>query len=104
MRLESHCGRLPCIHYPTEMLSPLKLETWKKKLRAHLDQDFANYIIKGIENGFAMGVDCTKQIVSAKRNMQSALLNPAVLDKYLQLELAAGNISGLYTPGALHGL
>ncbi len=56
--------------------TPLKLDTWKTKLRGHPDQDFTAYTLRGIEHGFRIGIDSTRPLSSAKRNMQSAMNNP----------------------------
>lgn len=104
MSISSHRSRLQAIGYPSVITTPLKPEVWKKKLMAHPDQDFVHYIIRGIETGFAVGVDCSKEIAPAKRNMQSALTNPELVDKYLQTELELGNICGPFAPGSIEGL
>ena len=35
--------------------TPLQLYTWKHRLRYHPDQDFAHYILQGIQYGFHVG-------------------------------------------------
>ena len=81
--------------------TPLHLETWKKQLASHPDQDFAQFIVKGISGGFPIGVDPAASLVSARRNMSSAMENPQVIEDYLSKEVLAGNILGPYSLSAL---
>ena len=78
-----------------EVRTPLQLQAWAQALRHHPDQEFAHYILQGIQQGFHIGFD--RQVVqcrSAKRNMLSAEQNPGVVDRYLQKEREAGRIVG----------
>ena len=75
--------------------TPLRL------LANHPDQDFAQFIVRGIREGFPIGVDPTASFVSARRNMSSALENPQVIEEYLSKEVTAGNIFGPFSPSAL---
>ena len=81
--------------------TPLRLEAWRKHLANHPDQDFAQFIVRGIREGFPIGVDPTASFVSARRNMSSALENPQVIEEYLSKEVTAGNIFGPFSPSAL---
>ena len=51
-----------------------------------------------------MASDSTVQLRSAKKNMQSALKNPKVVDDYLAHETTAGNILGPFDMGAFPDL
>ena len=67
--------------------TPLHLAAWSKKLHRHPDKDFSNYILRGIENGFHIGINPAVSLKPATRNMQSASQHPEVIDDYLQKEL-----------------
>ena len=75
---------------------PLNLANWKLKLARHPDKDYVDYILKGIEQGFQIGIDENRVFRSAKQNMQSAMQNPLIIEEYLAKESTAGNILGLF--------
>ena len=55
--------------------------------------------------GYTVGIpDRTKEMVPSKRNMQSALQNTEVIEEYLLLEVAKGNIRGPFMPGSIQPL
>ena len=81
--------------------TPLHLEAWRKHLANHPDQDFAQFIVRGIREGFPIGVDHSASFISARRNMSSALENSQVIEEYLSKEVTAGNIFGPFSPSAL---
>ena len=76
----------------------LHLAAWSKKLRQHPDKDFSNYILRGIENGFYIGIDPAVSLKPATRNMQSASQHPDIIDDYLQNELLQEQIRGPFSP------
>ena len=78
--------------------TPLKLSSWKQRLISHPDQDFANYVLNGIEKGFSIGKSTMHPLQSACKNMQSARENPHVIEEYLQNEIQQGNILGPFSP------
>ena len=78
--------------------TPLKLDKWKQKLRSHPDQDFTAYVLWGMEHGFRIGIDSTRQMIPAKKNMLSANQNPEVIEKYIQAEVEKGNMIGPFSP------
>ena len=78
----------------TGIYTPLRLESWHKKLEQHPDQDFSSYILRGIENGFNIGVNPAVPLRPATRNMLSASQHPDVIDDYLQAELQEHRIRG----------
>ena len=65
---------------------------------AHSDRRFAEYILKGIEQGFRIGFD-RQRLVSAKENMLSALQHPEVVEEYIAKERAEGHFLGPFPPG-----
>ncbi len=86
--------------------TPLKAEAWERALRGHPDRVFADFLLRGMRQGFRVGFDWTaaSQLKSAKRNMRSAQEVPEVVDQYLARERAAGRIIGPLSlkPGAIH--
>ena len=100
--MEARVSRsLPTNHLFTTISTPLCLGAWKQHLVNHPDQDFVRFIVKGMEEGFPIGVDPTASFMSAHRNMSSAAENPQVIEDYLTKEVAAGNIFGPFSPSAL---
>ena len=80
--------------------TPLSLPAWRRKLEKHPDQDYVKYILSGIEYGFRIGVDDTREFKSATQNMLSARQNPQVIEEYLHAEVGKGNILGPFAPGS----
>ena len=75
--------------------TPLRVEAWSWDLRHHPDEEFAQYILRGIQQGFRIGFNRQAvQCRSAKRNMLSAEQNPEVVDQYLRKEWEAGRVVG----------
>ena len=74
--------------------TPLQLQAWIRRLRYHPDQDFASYILQGIEHGFHIGMDPPISLESAVQNMASARKHPTVIDDYLRKEVDSMNILG----------
>ena len=73
--------------------SPLRVEEWKEALRDHPDREYVAYLTQGIRQGFRIGFN--RELVrlkSARKNMQSAADEPAVIDAYLLKELACRRI------------
>ena len=76
--------------------TPLKLDKWKQKLRSHPDQDFMAYVLWGMEHVFRIGIDSTRQMIPAKKNMLSANQNPEVVEKYIQAEVEKAICSDIF--------
>ena len=75
------------------MVTPLKLEAWRKALSGYADQRFAAYIIRGIEQGFRIGYNPHMvKLQPARVNMFSTAEQPEVVEKYLLEELSANRI------------
>ena len=100
-RLDVHAT--PCVADPRlgSVQTPLLVTAWERHLLNHPDQDFVQYILKGLKHGFHIGIQESPVLKSAKQNMLSAKKNPEVVASYLQSELANGNIIG---PFPLHAL
>lgn len=68
---------------------------WTAQLHQHPDQDYCQYLISGITNGFRIGFDyCTTTCRPVKRNMLSAIENPVVVEQYLRKECELSRIVG----------
>ena len=63
-------------------------------LADHPDKQFANYILKGIEQGFRIGCHVDSPLQSAKHNMLSASQHQEIIDNYLKEECAKGRVAG----------
>ena len=62
------------------------------------DQDYVCFLLKGIEEGFRIGVDPDRVFKCAKRNMLSAEQNSKVIKDYIDSEVGSGNIVGPFSP------
>ena len=87
---ELHRCRPPPHHVATAQLShietPVKLSAWRAALAAHPAQEFARYILDGLEQGFRIGFSYDKAILrQVGRNMPCS--NSEVVDEYLSEEL-----------------
>ena len=79
--------------YLCQVVTPLKLEAWRKVLSSYPDQRFATYILRGIEQGFRIGYNPhLVKLQPARANMSSAAEQPEVVEKYLLEELSANRI------------
>ena len=70
------------------------LREWHEHLRTHPDQQFAGYILSGLESGFRVGFNYHHELLPAKHNMPSALEHSEAVECYLGEERAAGRILG----------
>ena len=61
--------------------TPLQLTAWHRFLQSHPDQDFAGYILRGIEEGFRIGANPKALLKPASRNMQSAQQHPDIISE-----------------------
>ena len=59
----------------TPISTPLKIQVWEECLCSHPDKDLVAYILKGIKQGFRIGIDSKHNLISATKNMRSAALN-----------------------------
>ena len=75
--------------------TPLQVERWERALRYHPDRWFADYLIRGMREGFRIGFNRQAcELKSVRRNMRSAEEFPEVVDAYLATETKAGRIIG----------
>ena len=65
----------------------------------HPDQEFADYIVRGLRDGFRIGFDYTNHICKkARQNMASARDHPEVIREYLAKECSEGKVIGPLDP------
>ena len=83
----------------TQIVTPLKLEAWRMCMQHHPDQQFAQYIITGIAQGFHIGFQYTSHAyISAKSNRPSANEHPDIISSNLETEIAKGRLLGPLHP------
>lgn len=72
----------------SETASPLILATWERELKTHPDRAFAEFILRGIKEGFRVGYESGKaELKQRVGNMISASEKPEVISEYLQNEM-----------------
>ena len=76
------------------VIIPLVLPHWESMLADHPDKDYVGYLLKGIERGFRIGFDRGGKLVSARKNMLSAVEHPEVVAEYLLKEKERGVLLG----------
>lgn len=65
--------------------TPLKLEVRQRLPKEHSDKWFADYILRGIEQGFRIGYHGSQNdLRSRRKNMVSVREHPVVVAKYLE--------------------
>ena len=69
------------------MVSPLRVEAWQRYLAHHPDAEFAQYLLKGMAEGFRIGFDRAARCCSARRNLRSTREHQEVVDAYLEREV-----------------
>ena len=78
-------------HVLCTITTPMKREAG---LMSHPDQEFASYILWGIEQGFRVGFDANRtQLRQRSGNLLSATEQPEVIQTYLDKEVAAGRVA-----------
>jgi len=94
--LEDHFSPL----HPPAMVSPIRVDRLELELLGHPDQAKVAYVISGLRNGFHLGFHSSSiSLKSATSNMPSALLQPSIIDSYIQNELHKGRIAGPFPIG-----
>ena len=75
---------------PSSANTPLVQDSWRHCLQEHPNQQLTQFFLKGISEGFRVGYGTqATSLKSSKRNLQSVLLHPEVIDNYIQNELSA---------------
>ena len=73
--------------------TPLKFTEWEAQLSAHSDPEFSEFILNGVRNGFRVRFNYhSVKLKSHHINFKSAEDQPAMVNFYLQEELALGCI------------
>ena len=88
----------------TQITTPLNSEAWQACLQDHPDKDFANYILKGISQGFHIGCNRAARLQSAKGNMSSAKEHADIIRDYLDKESKEARVCGPLPGSAIPGL
>jgi len=107
LELEKHSGSVNELSGNRKLapiISPLQTHRWAELLCTHPDQSFADYILRGLEQGFNVGFKRGGRLQSCKKNMLSALEHPEVVQKYLQEECQMGRVLGPFDLGELPGV
>ena len=90
---------------PTQLkvdVSPLQWEVWQECLAPHSDEQFIDYIVSGIRDGFRIGFNYSRyKCRTVKENMRSALEHADVVREYLAKECALGRVLGPFDPVCL---
>ena len=85
--------------------SPLRWLAWQVALRSHPDQEFTQYIVNGIREGFLVGFQySSNRCRLAGANMGSALERPDIGRDYLAKECAEGRVLGPFPLQAFPGV
>ena len=83
--------------------SPLHSQAWEAGFSTYPDQQFAQFLLRGIRDGFRIGAQEHGRHQSSKRNLQSAYEHPQIIRDYLAREERLGRIHRL-TPQELSTL
>ena len=100
----SLCSPAFCPLRPVAQLTPINVDNFQHELCHHPHPDKVAYVIQGLRNGFHLGFTYSTSLKSATGNMASALLNPQVIDNYLQSEVQSGRVAGPFSQPPLSGL
>ena len=78
-----------------KIVTPLRVSVWERGLADHPDREYANYICRGIREGFRVGFDHQKcKCRVAPGNMKSVVNHREVVETYLQGEREGGRVLG----------
>ena len=72
--------------------SPLHPQAWEAGLANYPDQQFAQFLLRGIRDGFCIGAREHSRCQSSKCNLQSAYEHPQIIRDYLAREERLGRI------------
>ena len=81
------------------IVTPLRSESWALHLSELPDRECAEYVLRGLGEGFRIGFDyenCSWR--GAQSNMLSARQNAQVIDEYLRVEREKGRVVGPADP------
>ena len=86
-----------CPFRPVSQLTPINVDRFQHELRHHPNPDKVAYVVHGLRDGFHLGFHSSTSLKSAAGNMASALLNPQVINNYLQSEVQFGRVAGPFS-------
>ena len=78
----------------SKRVSPLHPLRWEEELKCHPDRQFADYVIRGVREGFRLGYDYHHHCISSSSNMKSADVHKSIVDKYIFGECEKGRVVG----------
>ena len=84
--------------------TPLKQGRWQAALRDHPDKAWVRSLLKGLQEGFRIGLKPGTICSSSGRNSPSAHLHANVIRGYLQQQTQAGYMLGPYNPETCSGV
>ena len=93
----SLCSPAVCPLRPVSQLTPINVDRFQHELCHHPNPDKVAYVVQGLRDGFHLGFNYSTSLKSATGNMASALLNPQVIDSYLQSEVQTGRVAGPFS-------
>lgn len=78
LALETQPSAAPLIICPLlqHITTPLRVEAWESHLAGHSDPDFAQYLLRGTQQGFSIGIQGNASCWRAKQNLHSAYVTP----------------------------
>ena len=74
--------------------TPLNISAWEEMMRLHPDRRYAEYLVRGLKEGFRIGVDRRNSLRPASRNLPSASQHPRVITEYVNTEMERGRMVG----------
>ena len=78
--------------------TPLNVDAWASMLARHPDRRYAEYIVRGLREGFRIGADRSRPTRSTTNNMPSALQHQRIVTEYLNAERDSGRMLGPFAP------
>ena len=76
----------------------LPLQEWSPYLRSHPDADFADFMRRGLSQGFRIGFNYRHPLRPAPGNFRSVNDNPRTVNQYISNEVAAGRLVASTSP------
>ncbi len=95
--LEGHHPPSPVVEWPRGP-TPIIAQAFTHYTCHHPDQRFAQYILKGISQGFHIGFDKGCRLKQNWRNHPSSLENPVVVTSHIKTEVERGCLVGPLPP------
>ena len=95
LALEAASPPLQCLPYASTRVSPLRPHTWRQALQSLPDRAFAEFLLRGITEGFRIGICSDRHLLSSGRILRSADDNPQVITTYLDREVELGRLGQL---------